>query len=467
MATEANAVNKAMALSIFNNIFGALTGRGDSSNAVSFDPRQTYLTMEPSGRFISPRDYLNPWSPGFPKGSKGAAFNVANLVDQGHLTSPETALSGNRVSRVYEQVQQANVTAQTQDDAGKENLKKADAVLWRTVTETDPETGEKTKKTVESAAFRTYKKLHQAYEQARYAYVSAYIKAQETEEGRETWPMLGPTLRGPMENAWEEWRAADAAEVENAIAVKDTSGRNQVALAFSNAGKLLDSYRSDLSGDGVLTYRSMVYPTDWISRDAADDWPTMTINQGSLQQDQTEESQEYSYSAGIGGGFWGLGGSASGSGSDHREHLSEQTRNLKVSFKYCLCTISRPWLDATLFALPGWETNAYPAGAISTGKRKQENTALPLLPMAFLCVRDVSITADWGTSDVKNASHASKMDAEVSWGPFKLAGYSESDHSKSHHLRASWDGSTLTQPGLQVIGWIHRIVPSCPPQSSR
>ncbi|UNO40494.1 hypothetical protein [Streptomyces sp. MST-110588] len=459
-----NEANRRMALSIYNSIFNAVTGTSDTGQS-GYDPKKTYLTMEPSGRLIDPKDYANPWTPGNKTGNKGAAYNIAQLAYEVHEMSPATSISSVRAVDVYQQILRANTSDPELDDSAKQRIQEAQAVLKREVTVTDDETGKPVQKTVETVMSREYTKLRQKYYSARLSYMMAYLKAQETDSGRQNWPLLGPTLRGPVTGTYDDWRAAHANEVESAIAVLATNGNKQVALAFAAAKKLFDGYGVDLTGTPELTYRSAVYPTGWTSAELAEDWPTATVTQGSQETSSSEEAHSYAASAGIKNGIWGWGGGVEGGGSKYQSHLSEETKNLKVSFQYCLCTISRPWLDGTLFSTPHWKTSQYDPGTISTGKRDQSGTALPMLPVSFLCLRNVSITADWHKSDSENANRAAKFDSEVTWGPFKLAGYSQNDESRSHHMRADWDGSTLTQKGLQIVGWLHSIVPYCPPTS--
>ncbi|MFI1386365.1 hypothetical protein [Embleya sp. NPDC020886] len=455
--------NRRMALTVYNSLFNALTGAGDITDQAPPAP-QIYLSLQPSGRFIDPQDYANPWAPGNIKGSRPAAVALARLADECHVTSPSTQLQTNLLHQVYGQVLQANVDGQSENPDEKKAREAADKLLYRDVNEVDPETGKKTPKHVESVGFREYQNLRQKYLTARSAYTFSYIKAQETEQGRDTWPELGPTLRAPVDAAWEDWRGADADEIESALAVLETTGHKQVASAFADANKLYQAYGVDLTGDGTTTYRSAVYPTNWTDADAAQDWPLLTIEQGTQETNSSQESTSYSGDAGVGNGLWGWGGGVDGSHTENHDHLSDETSSLKVSFRYCLCTLSRPWLDTTLLGMPSWSTDAYKEGRISDGGRRQQDTALPMISTSFLCVRDLSITAKWAKSDTSHASSSTRGGAEYGWGPFRLGGASYGHDSKSSHHRADFDGSTLSQKGLQIIGWTHQIVPFCPPK---
>ncbi|GAO10875.1 hypothetical protein TPA0598_07_05990 [Streptomyces lydicamycinicus] len=469
--TDSPALNKdhLMALTIYNQLFAALTGTspgaGGSSLQPAFPADQTYLTLEPAGRFVDPKDYARPWTPGNMKGSLSAALNLAQLADEIHLTNPVTTRSTDKLSAVYGTILRANVNEPEPSQEIKEKHEAAFRVLYRTVKVTDEDTGEVTEKTVPSVAYREYRKLEQAYQAALSAYQGAYLEAHKTPEGAETWPLIAPTQRMPVTAAWDDWRGADAGIIESALAVVNTTENKAVAIAFSKAGELFSSYATSLQGpSAAVTYRSTVIPSGWVSAEEAEDWPTVTISAGTTVENDSKEAYDYAVNGNYGLGFWGFNVGGSGEGREERERSDEATKDLEVSFKYCLCTISRPWLDGTLFRAPYWSVSGWPPHQVSDGTRAQEGTSLPMLPTAFLCVRDVKITAKWGRKDIENAQRASKSSADVGWGPFKMGGFHSSDSAKSHHMRAQWDGRTLTQPGLQIIGWVHTIVPACPPE---
>ena len=116
----------------------------------------------------------------------------------------------------------------------------------------------------------------------------------------------------------------------------------------------------------------------------------------------TSSSSEYtSYggSAGFSLGIFSIGGSA-GHSSQSR-HASSETKDLRVSFKYTLVTIRRPWMTFNLLGTKGWDlSNLYSKGKISNGtKTGQQNSVMPLLPTSFVVVKDVLISAKWAKAD--------------------------------------------------------------------
>lgn len=72
---------------------------------------------------------------------------------------------------------------------------------------------------VETPLYRDYLERRAAYEAARAAYEAARREAQTTASGRGTWPLLGPALQLPVQQAYDRWRAANAEQIERAVAL--------------------------------------------------------------------------------------------------------------------------------------------------------------------------------------------------------------------------------------------------------
>jgi hypothetical protein len=127
---------------------------------------------------------------------------------------------------------------------------------------------------------------------------------------------------------------------------------------------------------------------------------------------------------------------------------------LGATFRYKRVSIQRQWIDATIFRLPGWSIGGVPAGAISNGKADSNPGMLPLSPAAFIAVKDVSISGSWSDSDKTAATAALSGSSIASFGPFALTGGSGA---------ATFDGTTLKVPGIQIIAWICEVMPMLPP----
>lgn len=124
---------------------------------------------------------------------------------------------------------------------------------------------------------------------------------------------------------------------------------------------------------------------------------------------------------------------------------SVESKELSVSFEYCLVDIDRPWLSHTLLQTKGWYVPGYESGELSKGTADDNTGILPALPIAFIVVKDLKISG-WNQSEQKH------VEDSVALGPFSL-------------LDRKIDGTSLTWSGMQIIGWISQVMPLMPPMS--
>jgi hypothetical protein len=116
------------------------------------------------------------------------------------------------------------------------------------------------------------------------------------------------------------------------------------------------------------------------------------------------------------------------------------TDEVAVSFEYCLVHIDRPWYLDAFISAPTWWIPQVPKGQLTTAGQPG---AIATLPIALVAVRNLSIAASWSSEDVAAAANA------TNFGPFAIGG-------------GVVNGS-LSQVGVQVIGWILQNQPPLPP----
>lgn len=145
--------------------------------------------------------------------------------------------------------------------------------------------------------------------------------------------------------------------------------------------------------------------------------------------------------------------------------LDQATSDLQISFCFCRVAIRRPWFLMSLLTLNGWSLAAQAAGSLSTGKLDVNPGSFPLLPTAFIAIRDLEIRGSWSSTDRKIAEMAAAGSGTVGFGPFALSGRYGSDQAGATYT-AKFDGQVLSAPGLQILGWISQVIPFSPPLSS-
>lgn len=123
---------------------------------------------------------------------------------------------------------------------------------------------------------------------------------------------------------------------------------------------------------------------------------------------------------------------------------SPATDGFSVSFRFCRVSIERPWLKLALLSAPNWWMFGTQAGTYSTGAADSNPGMFPLLPTSLLVIRDLKITANWSAEDRANLGNAQ------SFGFFDVRD-------------GTLNSNTLEVKGMQVIGWVSKLMPKLPP----
>jgi hypothetical protein len=445
---------------LYDRIVATLTEGGDGNNA-AFDPNKTFFTLEPRGKVINPADYAGAWTPGNPNGSLDAAAAICDLADEApefssyHMPGPAT------VTQLYEQVLRATVTLESPPNPTVDAaVKRANDLLY-TQTPNPDVPGQFI--TTQSPVYQNYQTNQTLYSNAITAYRTAYLNAMASPQLKGAWPLLAPSLQMPVHQAWHTWRSAQADQVEAALATLETSGKDQVKRAFADAAELFDSYKLGLDeSTASQRRRCSLLPSDWYQAGVSNGWPTASFSSATATQNQNSDYTNAGGSVGFSLGLWSVGGGASSQTSHFHSDASAQSIN--ISYQYALITIRRPWLNGLLFELPGWRTDVAPKGSYSSGSRRnQANTKFPLLPQAFLAIKNLSITGNFSSSEVNQANSAISANASVGWGPFSISGSYQHGSSQTH-VKGSANSAGIHAPFVQIIGWVNLIVPFCPPE---
>jgi hypothetical protein len=452
---------------IFDNIFDSVTQAEPGGRPVA-QASTTVLSLLKPGMAINSKDFRNAWTPGNINGSKDAAINLAQLADVAPKMSSIYTDSGHTISQVYKQILDGvAIPAQPANPTIEKQLKDAENYLYRRVDVTDPETGEVSKKKVMSQVYADYFTNQSNYNSARVAYIGAYLEAQKTATGRNTWPMIASTLQIPVKQAWDAWRAGDASKVEQAIAIKTTSNQNALQLAWKQAQDLFEGYGVILeeAGGGMSPkiQRCSMLPSDWHSSNSTSSgWTAYDSAASNVATSRSSDYTSYGGSAGFSLGLFSIGASA-GHSSQHQQASSE-TKNLRISFKYTLVTIARHWLVANLLGTKGWNlSNLYTKGLISNGTKKgQDHSVMPLLPTSFVVAKEIRISANWSKSDWDFIKSQTSAGGGFGIGPFTIGG-SYAHSSSKETFTSAFSGGSIYVPGVQIIGFISQILPYCPP----
>lgn len=456
------AINQEMMLqSLYDSIFGVFTHTPPGGEAGS-EADKTFLSLNWPGMPIDMALFGNPWSPNNTEGSMAAIEAFSTLVNKIPTMNPVYSASEKTISQIHEMVVNATVIPPDPDPALKAKYEEAKKYLTMDKTDYDDDTGAKIVTEGDSLVYAKYKKKKQDYLKASTLFLTEYLKYDMAKpEDQRKWSIIGPNLQSSLDTAYEDWVLANKTKVEDNLATIAQSSENQVGQVFLNARNNFNKIQlGSVNNPGQKFHPSYAIPSTWFTSGTGETWTAMTISSESTKLNEHSDFTKYGSSVSASWGLWSASGGFDK--SESHEHMDETTSNLKISFKYARVEIDRPWFNGMLYNLGGWKLNA--AGGVhslSDGTKGQKNKTFSLLPTAFIAIRDLEITADWGKKDMDLIEKKLSTKASFGWGPFKISGNYENS-SRDFSKSTNFDGTTISSNGLQIIGWISNVMPASP-----
>jgi hypothetical protein len=392
----------------------------------------------------------------------------------------------------------------------KQRIEAAQRVLY----EMDAE-GDFTGYTPKYAAYRHNSK---ELEDTRSAYASAYWAAMADPIAGRAWPVTSARYRNAIDSAYDDWRNMGAQAIEDAIATLQSIGGNAAAALIAKARKMYDTYGISLAGSvGDKVPWSYISPISWWDH-TNKNFGVNTLDIKTERRDASRSDSKSSFaeqfnrnrSSSTSGSvkakplLFGPKVSASAAHSKTSHDYGTSTRDSSkqahedrssfatLKLEWFVATIERPWLLGSLFNMGGWYMAGGKKGMISDGtidgqlEEEGKKKLLPMIPRAFVVVRNVKITADdWGEmgkalSDASSStsghtdSQSTSYSGSVDW--FSIAGGSAShassassgkfgqkkDSAVDSTFKFHKESGTLELMGGQIVGWIGEVIPEAP-----
>jgi hypothetical protein len=362
--------------------------------------------------------------------------------------------------------------------------------------------------------YKNYQILRQAYADAETDFANAEASALTNPALGQTWPVTQKSLKVAVDNAYDDWRSADAEKIENALETVKSIGGSIGNHFLAQARSLFDAWGLGLTGAVAVNtpYTEVMPSTWWDPNDNEKGFTTITASNSQYQANSRSHSaesasswykgQSSSTSGKAGGMVFGVtfGASAGHSESDTKSgtdgsgsqssSFSSSMSNVSIKLSFGLCNIYRPWLLREIFVIDGWYIPGQKDKVVSDGtvggqSGDDDAHLLPMIPTQFLVVENVSITADgWGTAGDQMSAYTRHSDQEdkssstdVSGGVGFLcfggtvshqnadwSGNAEASGStaQSWNFKGSANHGTLTINGGQIVGFIGEILPVSP-----
>jgi len=451
-----------MLQSLYDSLFGVFTGTPPGGVAGS-EADKTVLILNWPGQAIDMQTFANPWSPVNPGGNQLALEACSNLVNPIPRLSVGYAASGKLISDIMKLVVNAQIVPPPQSDAAKKAYEAAKAFLTAMVDGYDDSTGAPIKTEGDSPVYANYKRKRQAYLDASTSFLTNFLTYDMSKpDDQRKWAILGPNLQAKVDGAMNDWMAAQKTKTEDQIATMAQSAVNQVGQLFQDArNNFTQITRSKVANPTERYNPSFARPAAWFAAGNADTWTDMTV---SSQETRVQEHSDFTKMGASAEASWGLwSGSGEFGKEDGHESMSKETSDLKISCKYTRVEIDRPWFNQLLFDVGGWNIGeAGGPGSISNGTKIQSGTMMPIVPVAFIAIRNLKIEAKWGKEDKDLITSKLSSKASFGWGPFRVSGNYESSKRDMTNT-TKFDGTTISSDGLQIMGWITSVVGASPP----
>jgi len=369
--------------------------------------------------------------------------------------------SGRKLTGEYKKVIDQPILPVTELSAAeKKKYEEAKALLWVNQKVQDPLTGRVDDIPVPSIWQQRYDEYEKLHRNAVMDYLDAQAKylAHINEPGQpERWAQLKPILENSIRTALSKWEAAGKRKVEEARGLIGNLDGRGLQASWADRRARFDTYKKGAQvGDFWLT---KYYPNKFWE-DAAG-WFSILLTHNEVHTVTENEQTSWGGGGGFSAGLWSVG--ADVSHDSQKSRITADTSAVQVAFELAQVPLLRGWLDAEVFESRSWKFDSNLVSAsenLSDGKIPPSGT-MPMYPTAMLLARNVKIAFDKTSTVSTTAMETIRGSVSVGWGPFSArANY-------YHH----WDKSTfdfvedaagISIPGMQVIGFICRLVETCP-----
>jgi hypothetical protein len=455
--------------SFYDRIFQMVTyapQSGPSQGVGMANPATTLVQLVTDGS-INLDDYKNMLSPDNVNGDMSTAEAFYDRFDLPGGTGTTYQAGETPIGALYDEIVRgadSDIQPSAQQLA---EYQKARDFLYTTVTTTD-KAGKKVENSAYTEDYANYLAMSSAYAKALEHYNLTYLNFDMTNSrDQRKFEAQAPVLQNAINTAWDNWQTkGNKAQVEQALAVLASSDNDIVANIIDDAQKLMQqSAQTSTTGTGGSWWLMYGSPSSWLDSTKSTGWMSFSLNSNYLHTSDSSYYAQYEESAGS--SFLGLIGwneSSSGSTSSQSHHMEGD--NLAISAEMLTVTIVRPWFNNALFATGGWYEKGQKVGWISEGGAAAlaagSSQLMPVVPTAFVLVKDVSITANWTTQDSSSLTTAVSASGGFNFGPFH-AGGSGSGGSSNSSSTSTFSGGTLSIPDAQIVAFVSQITPLSPP----
>ena len=321
-------------------------------------------------------------------------------------------------------------------------------------------TGEKTEEIRPSRVMLAYEEYRTKYENAVADYAARLARSQTgSAADRIEWNRSGGIYRARARQSLQDWVSRGyMRDVQTAQATIDQILGTSMVLWWEKLKSDVDEIDNNVNGAfGYPFFPATVVPGSFARNP---NWSTYQEMHVESHSKMTSSTKQGSATVGFSLGLFNVG--AAGGGGVEDFSLDMTGKSFGIKFDYTQVQIVRPAFNANWFWARGWrpkpgfEQLGYPP--LHSDGAEHPSGAMIAYPTAALFVRNLTIYSREVADHVK--SHADKAigSAAIGIGPFIIGGaYAQTNNSQETAF--SFDGSSVTMNGIQMVGTLSTKIP--------
>lgn len=464
-----SAQEKQLLMAIYDRIFDAITYQ-PSGGKNPFTAAETFIHFSKNAALF-PDSYANPRTPSSPLGNLKSSEAFSGMVDQISPMALEWENSGATLSKTYSDLVTGAIAHTSPDPKQMDMYNKAYNYLHPETTTKNPFDDSVVTARTDGADYVAYEANMDDYIAAIMGYRAGYNLYLDDLESKDaavaskadrSWQAKEPLLANAIKAAQRKLGAGNANFVEQALTILNTTINDGIRQALNSAREAVgeDHKFASALGDGGKWLFSYPSPANWTDPGNLN-FTQLKISGGNTKIRSNSTEHSFSVDTNVNYGLWRV--KASAEGKFEHSNSSTDKDTIEISADIAKVNIMRPWFNESIFRLPNWTTNLAEKGGISNGKLDSTNAAnlIPMYPVAFIVARNISIKANFSHEDEEHIKQSAKSSASVGFGPFSIGG-SYGYGKTEDKLNSDFQNGEIKVPGMQIIGWVSRLVPLSP-----
>lgn len=300
-----------------------------------------------------------------------------------------------------------------------------------------------------------YTKYMNAYIDAFTEYTSLEASQYSSPADAQKWNMLGSVVKKRVDAALNDWETVGyRLAIDGAAAYVDNVNAGAMDIILKN---LRDTMKTPKTVNDTQYFPTMILSSAFAKSDRG--WTGQYFYQNDYSRTTKTHSSSWSGGVGLNLGLFSAGGHAGGSHFDRSTKIDME--NFSMNYKFTLVPLIRPWFHPEFLRSKSWRfKGGFKGNMVSDGGRPPKGLLTAYTTMAIF-VRDVFISFSNASSFQQDIGNHISAGGSVGWGPFSLsANYGHSDgtsHSEAHNK-----GQGIYIPGMQLIGFICKLLPKAP-----